>query len=138
MTSVDSIEELEQFRAHAVKIMLDTKIELRQWEHSAAEMCEADRYNELATTTNILGLVEDKQRDPLSCEVTEFIFPVKIIKCEILSIINQTFDPIGFTCLAALLLKLMLQEAWIAKVGWDTELSSEVAKKFMAWGVETA
>ena len=46
---------------------------------------------------------------------------------------NQIFDPFGFTCPAALLPKLILQETWIAKMGWYEELPKDSATKFVNW-----
>jgi len=46
------------------------------------------------------------------------------------------FDPIGFLCPALLPLKLLFQNAWVAKSGWDDELPQEAMVNFRRWHAE--
>ena len=88
------------------------------------------------SATKVLGLAWDKANDTLSCEIPD---PPElseaITKRIILSYINQVFDPIGFLCPALLHLKLVLQETWASRSGWDEELTDEVSTSFKQWMV---
>ncbi|GFS59627.1 uncharacterized protein NPIL_241391 [Nephila pilipes] len=56
-----------------------------------------------------------------------------ISKRKLLSIVNSIYDPIGFTSLATLLSKLLLQEAWRNKLDWDEELPPDMQKRYQRW-----
>ncbi|GFV13687.1 integrase catalytic domain-containing protein [Trichonephila clavipes] len=51
----------------------------------------------------------------------------------LLSVINSVYDPIGFTAPALLLPKLLMQEAWREKIGWDEGLPVEREHKYRLW-----
>ena len=88
---------------------------------------------DLTVTTKVLGLVWNKQRDTLSCDIRQHNLPEKITERTVLSFVNQIFDSISFTCPATLLPKLILQEIWVAKMGWDEELPKDSATKLFSW-----
>ncbi|GFX24866.1 integrase catalytic domain-containing protein [Trichonephila clavipes] len=45
---------------------------------------------------------------------------------------GQVFDPIGFTCPVTVVPKLLLQETWRKKIGWDERLPM-YAEKMIQW-----
>lgn len=45
---------------------------------------------------------------------------------------QRIFDPIGFTCSVTLLPKLLVQELWKLKLGWDKEFPENILHKFRA------
>ncbi|XP_054714529.1 uncharacterized protein LOC129224138 [Uloborus diversus] len=72
--------------------------------------------------------------DTLSCDVdlgVEMIEP--FTRRKLLSVAQRVFDPIGFCCPVTLYPKLLLQESWKSKLGWDDELSTDVTEKFKKW-----
>ncbi|GFQ75488.1 integrase catalytic domain-containing protein [Trichonephila clavata] len=56
-----------------------------------------------------------------------------VTKRVLLSVINSVYDPIGFTAPALLLPKLLMQEAWRGKIGWDEVLPVELEHKYRLW-----
>ncbi|GBM66213.1 hypothetical protein AVEN_27902-1, partial [Araneus ventricosus] len=56
-----------------------------------------------------------------------------ISKRLILSLVQKIFDPIGILCAVTLPPKILLQDTWKLKVGWDIELPPDVSKKFFKW-----
>jgi len=136
-TSVSTEEEYQQFKLQATELMAEAKMELRGWE--CTEQMEGNEDCNVSpdeSTTRVLGLVWDKIRDTLSCEVPEIQISDDVTKRSILSCMNKIFDPLGFLCPAVLPLKILLQSAWLAKSGWDERLPEEVISKFRKWLAE--
>jgi len=88
------------------------------------------------STTKVLGLVWNKTKDTLSCEVPDMQVSDDVTKRTILSCMSKVFDPLGFLCPAVLPLKILLQSVWLAKSGWDDRLPEEVMAKFRKWITE--
>lgn len=62
ITSFDTTQEYEDFRAVSTKILADAKMDLREWECSKVDVVKKKK-------TNVLGLAWDRSEDTLSCEV---------------------------------------------------------------------
>jgi hypothetical protein len=136
VTSVNTFEEYEIFRQQSIEIMAEAKMDLRQWECSSLDVNLAVNERELTNITKVLGLLWNKERDVLSCEIPHFVEMEKVTKRTILSFFSQIYDPIGFTCPAVLLPKLLLQETWVAALGWEETLPTEIVSKFCSWAAE--
>ncbi|GFQ88257.1 integrase catalytic domain-containing protein [Trichonephila clavata] len=84
----------------------------------------------------VLGLSWDVISDELSCKLPSNIDCTQgkpVTKRVLLSVINSVYDPIGFTAPALLLPKLLMQEAWRGKIGWDEVLPVELEHKYRLW-----
>lgn len=139
LTSVDNYGEYERFKSQATRLMNEAKMDLRQWECSTVEVSgigsltsrECGLDNGSTTSANVLGLSWDKKTDTLSCSIPEK--PEKMTKRAVLSQVHRIFDPIGFTCPALLLPKLILQKTWDLKIDWDEYLPDDLMKMFQKW-----
>jgi len=141
-TSVATHEEYEQFKQQATEIMSDAKMELRGWECTQqTENSTLDGHvvcdpSQDECTTKVHGLVWNKVEDKLFCDISMLELSDDITKRVILSYLSKIFDPIGFTCPALLPLKFLLQNAWLAKTGWDEKLPAEPVARFKKWHAE--
>ena len=110
VSSVNTYEEYEEFKAKATELLLEAKMDLRNWgcttresvgEQDATlrtvEQCDQSGGSQLSTT-KILGLIWDKNVDTLSCEIPMQQIQPTISKRVILSCISKQFDPVGFIC----------------------------------------
>ncbi|CAL1287820.1 unnamed protein product [Larinioides sclopetarius] len=124
--SVESKEELLQFKAQTMKIMNAASFKLRCWAHTGIKHLESQ---------NVLGLKWDTETDELQCVSPETNMGISdiISKRKLLSIVNSIYDPIGFTSPATLLPKLLLQEAWRNKLDWDEELPLDMLLRYQRW-----
>lgn len=142
VTSVDSIEDYEEFKFHSTAIMSEAKMDLRQWECTAVDMSEPNnRVSDGAANpphclTNVLGLKWDKVRDELFVDIPKMEIEGKLTKRVILSLVQQIFDPMGFLSPATLVPKLMLQRTWERKKTWDEDLDGDVKSEFGVWWKE--
>lgn len=124
VTSVSSKEEFLKFQKESVKMLAKAQMDLRMWESNL------DSMEEVATqTTSVLGMKWDKKTDELFCDVRFKIEDSeRITKRNILSWIQRVFDPLGILCPALICPKLMLQETWSLKKGWDEPLDVNIKK----------
>jgi len=151
VTSQDTIEEAIQFKEWSTEYLAEGKMELREWEGGFAEKSRIDPLvsrgcgldfgraedsTQQKKTTSVLGYKWDKLEDTIYCDLTILPPPLKISKREILSSVQKVFDPIGFTCPATLFPKLLLQDLWEKKMGWDEKLPDEYVGKFKEWTSE--
>ncbi|XP_051155785.1 uncharacterized protein LOC127278229 [Leptopilina boulardi] len=89
--------------------------------------------------TKILGLSWCTQSDCF-----KFIFQLPsqssepITKRIILSEVAQVFDPLGFLSPFIIRAKMLLQELWLAKLGWDDSIPDEITKKWFKFKGELA
>lgn len=135
VTSLTCEEELDTFIRESVVIMSKGKFDLRGWEFTGQPTGE----NPSSNDTNVLGLLWDKTDDTLSVnreglmsEVEEFAeYPVT--KRLILSVAQRVFDPVGYTCPATLLPKLLLQQTWESKLSWDSPVNPLIESSFRDW-----
>lgn len=57
----------------------------------------------------------------------------KLTKRSVLSIAAQLFDPLGFVEPFLVKSKILMQDLWKAKLGWDDELPDTHAKEWKRW-----
>ncbi|GFR02883.1 integrase catalytic domain-containing protein [Trichonephila clavata] len=108
--------------------MKEGAFELRCW---ASNDSKEDQDKQM-----VLGLSWDVISDELSCKLPSNIDCTQgkpVTKRVLLSVINSVYDPIGFTAPALLLPKLLMQEAWRGKIGWDEVLPVELEHKYRLW-----
>ncbi|CAL8135607.1 unnamed protein product [Orchesella dallaii] len=122
VSSASDFRDYEDFKSKSIEIMNDAKMDLREWEHTGEE-----------GTTNVLGLRWNKRTDELSCMFKVEDLDEKITKRKIMSILHKVYDPKGFTCPAILYPKIILQQLWERKIGWDEELPEDLKKEFIRW-----
>ncbi|GBO10837.1 hypothetical protein AVEN_48012-1 [Araneus ventricosus] len=128
VTSVNDATELEQLKSQSIEIMKEGAFELRCW---ASNDSKEDQDKQM-----VLGLSWDVVSDELSCKLpanTDCTQEKPVTKRVLLSVINSVYDPIGFTAPALLLPKLLMQEAWRRKIGWDEVLPVELEHKYRLW-----
>ncbi|GFR03997.1 DUF1758 domain-containing protein [Trichonephila clavata] len=121
-------EELEQLKSQSIEIMKEGAFELRCW---ASNDSTEDQDKQM-----VLGLSWDVISNELSCKLPSNIDCTQgkpVTKRVLLSVINSVYDPIGFTAPALLLPKLLMQEAWRGKIGWDEVLPVELEHKYRLW-----
>jgi hypothetical protein len=123
--AVNTIEEYETFKEKATQILSDSKMELRQWEHTGDGTAER--------VANVLGLKWHKSEDSIYCAPLSSELPGVITKRVILSQLHHIFDPLGFLSPVLLIPKLLIQKAWIESREWDTAVSDNMKMEFIMW-----
>lgn len=134
VTSVPNEEILEAFIRESSMILAEAKFDLRGWEHSGGDQPS----NDVSKLTAVLGLTWDTCNDSLSINEAclgkvNAHLEQPVTKRVILSLAQKIFDPVGFTCPATLVPKLLLQKVWEKKLTWDAEVDEETEILFKTW-----
>ncbi|XP_075167473.1 uncharacterized protein LOC142239564 [Haematobia irritans] len=95
---------------------------------------------DLGSTTKILGLYWEPNDDEFRyiCRFARLKRNIlnedlKPTKREALQVLMSIFDPLGFVSCYTIGLKLLLQDIWRSKIGWDEELSESLNQKWLKW-----
>ncbi len=120
-------EDAEKFKSEANALMESGKFELRGWEIGP---------NENEKLTSLLGLKWNVKTDKILLDVEaaqEEVDECKITKRKILSTAHSVYDPLGIVSPFTIIPRILLQEAWTLKTGWDTPVPEDMKKKFLDW-----
>ena len=121
---------LRKYRSNSQQVLKKIPKELRE-KMPTKEMidCHSESY------PKALGVVWDSVEDTMCTDVTYLGKPVKTKK-EILSDTSRTFDILGWITPAVLPMKVLFQELWQLKIGWDDELPQSHLQTHQAWRQE--
>lgn len=127
VASVDSIQSLQSFIGVARNAMMSAGFDLQGWEYNG------DCFDE--SESGLLGIKWNKNSDKLSLngELVREIDCARVTKRSILSGANRIFDPLGFACPVTLAPRLLLQETWSKKFGWDDAMDEGIRERFVKW-----
>ncbi|GFX49243.1 putative RNA-directed DNA polymerase from transposon X-element [Trichonephila clavipes] len=128
VTGVTDIKEQESFINKAIDVMARGCFNLRGWESNVP-----GRYIFRSSgVTSLLGLLGDLNQDTLKCNLN-YSGEGEISKRNVLAMVRNIFDPLGFLSPITLLPKVLLQEAWKLKLKWDYPLPENIQKIFREW-----
>ncbi|XP_050298613.1 uncharacterized protein LOC126737669 isoform X1 [Anthonomus grandis grandis] len=132
VTSVANEEDLESFVKGSIMIMAEGRFDLRGWEYTGQV-----QGNSRDPTTSVLGIKWNRVDDTLFLNQDigniEELLSQPVTKRLMLSLAQRIFDPIGFSCPAVLIPKLLLQKTWEKQVGWDVPVNGEIESLFKNW-----
>lgn len=138
VTSVDTLEDYENFKSASINLMAGAKMELRQWERSSLKKYRVSQDQVQSSMTPVLGYLWDTEEDTIRVNIPEEEVSTKLTKRVVLSMVQKIFDPMGFLFPATLVPKLLVQEAWAEKTSWDEELDTDLSKRFQEWWSEVS
>jgi len=82
-----------------------------------------------ATITHVLGLCYNTSADAFHFSITSI--PSAMTKRTILSTIAKVFDPLGLLAPVTITAKILIQELWSLKLGWDDSLPLPTSTKWI-------
>lgn len=80
-----------------------------------------------------LGIAWKPQSDTFELIVNLSCDNDVITKRNVLSAIAKTFDPLGWLAPLVIVLKIFMQKLWLAGLGWDDELNSELKAEWITY-----
>lgn len=119
-----TLPELARIKTEVTEILQRGCFELAKWHSNHPKFINDNTIKHLniddAHITSALGITWDQSRD-------EFLFAFKppsninspINKRSILSIASSLFDPLGLLSPLIIRSKIIMQELWLLKIGWD-------------------
>jgi len=127
LSGANTLKELIHIRDEVIEILKRGGFDIRQWASNHPRALEnlPERLNDLEFLIDenpirkTLGISWNAQHDELFYTVKTIERPNKITKRFILSEIAKIFDPLGLLGPVMLVSKILLQQCWKAKTGWD-------------------
>lgn len=144
LAGAESVESAKLIIQELLKFMSSGGFELRKWTCSHPEVI-AQMPGDLKAGTfshsfqegpsqNILGLSWDLSMDAF--KVKSVLAENVTTKRHLLSIIARTFDPLGFIAPSTIILKIILQDLWKAKLGWDEQVPADILDRWNKFQAE--
>ena len=141
--------------AQAVELFRDLRemlskggFDLKKWRSNSSEVLKAipPDLQELVPTQDLvdlhsaqypkaLGVTWDSNKDNMSTHVQ---LPCAFVstKCGVISDVARTFDVLGWIAPVSLQIKVVFQQLWQLKIGWDEELPMHCKLKHEKWREE--
>lgn len=135
ITGCDSEDELQRIQIAISKTLSAGCFNLRKYKSNSSKVLESlsERSSDtliISESSNALGLGWTSNTDRLHYSFEIPPSNDKITKRYILSTSFKIFDPLGFVSPCIIIPKLIMQQLWLDKVGWDDVLSEEIIR---AW-----
>ncbi|KAL0810381.1 hypothetical protein ABMA28_010526 [Loxostege sticticalis] len=112
-------------------------------ENVPAELRSAAPTRLMSTPDKTLGLLWDAKKDLLAFNTMLARVPEQVVKSdrtptkrEALSAVMSVYDPLGLLSHFTIRAKIILQNVWRAKLGWDEPLPEAEAEDFKKWLTE--
>jgi len=131
----ESLEAAKTLQSNLISTLARSGLELKKWASNTPELLEHLRPedcsgNPLAfeqnDATHVLGMRWNHDQDYFSFTINNFkMIPTKR---GVLSMIARIFDPLGLLAPAIFYAKSIMQRVWVAQIGWDDQLPSDIAE----------
>ncbi|XP_062535297.1 uncharacterized protein LOC134204496 [Armigeres subalbatus] len=151
LDSVDSVDEAVQLALEVKTVHDRAGFQTRHWTSNATEVLKriGEQNSQAAKSfvmdkgsqqERILGMVWLPTEDMFSY-TTNFpsdlkrLFDLAVIptKQEVLRLVMSLFDPVGLVASFVVEEKVIIQEIWRAKVGWDESIPSDIVPRWQQW-----
>ena len=145
LTSVADEAKGRQLISCSDKLTGNKGFNLTKYNSNSKEVLKAAPEHKRASNTSIefenvltraLGVKWNLQDDCFLYNVNAESQPATFTKRQILKKASTVFDPIGFLAPFTLKAKMILQELWRLKVGWDEPLDSTAKEIWLKWLTE--
>ena len=136
----DTVEEVGQMRDEVIELLRRGGFHIRRWasnhqhaldslDHKDLDHVAPDENGEMRKA---LGIGWNALSDNLIYSVHPVDHTQKITKRTIISVIARIFDPLGLLGPVTLALKIIIQDCWKLKVGWDETVPQALHTKWQA------
>lgn len=146
LTGANTEMELLKLQIEISQILTSAGFELRKWLCNDKEILNKFEVNNKLKLNVLqigeneqnktLGVFWDANKDVIKYKTNNNASLYKLSKRIILSITCQIFDPLGLLGAYLLLPKLIMQDLWKLKLGWDQEVPLDIAKKWSEFAQE--
>ncbi|XP_011173050.1 uncharacterized protein LOC105205391 [Solenopsis invicta] len=137
LTGKDEIGELVKLQRDIIQILKTAQFELRKWRSNAPELCTTEIDKEstvpIGEEVKTLGLPWNTTSDSLTYKACTNSSNKRITKRSMLSDIAQLYDPLGLLGPVIVQAKIMLQELWQLKLGWDESMPMQSHSSWKKW-----
>ncbi|XP_046391613.1 uncharacterized protein LOC124159746 [Ischnura elegans] len=143
-SGADELLMAQRIATQLVKLLACAGIELDKWavNHPALlqrrvsqrRECEQEKSIDSKEPIKTLGLIWEPTADlfGFNQRVTE-IHTMALTKRTVLSKMTRLFDPLGWVAPVTVVAKILMQDMWILKIGWDTPLPTDIRVRWTSY-----
>jgi hypothetical protein len=142
LTGANTLQETIQLRNDLVTILKRGCFGLSKWASNSPEILLDNTAGDSlvplerkTTESKTLGLLWDTNRDCFRYS-SHLRATKKVTKRSILSISSQIFDPLGLLSPVTVKAKMLMQELWSLKLGWDESVPTVLHSTWNEWRQE--
>ena len=123
---VGNTEKAREFWQEAIWIFKDGGFNLRKFRSNDEDLFREFADGQVQQFHKVLGVSWDLKSDELLPLVDlDVNVPKKLIKREVLSCFSNIYDPCGLVSPVVTPLKIVVQDCWQEKLGWDKEVNKD-------------
>ncbi|XP_075167809.1 uncharacterized protein LOC142239965 [Haematobia irritans] len=146
LTGYHDADTAVESRDQLIRVLSSAKYELRKWTSNELAILESLPVDHLVDA-KLLAFVDASSSKPLgirwNAQLDLFYFEMKPIeqksrftKREVLSAIPRLFDPVGWLGPVIIVAKIIMQQVWLDKIGWEESLPLQTERQWRKF-VET-
>ena len=126
LKSVENTEKAREFWHEAVTIFKGGGFNLRKFRSNDEDLLREIADGQVQQLHKVLGVSWNLKSDELlPLAGVDDVVPKKFTKREVLSLLSKIYDPSGLVIPVVTPLKIIVQDVWKEKVGWDVEFNQE-------------
>ncbi|XP_075150703.1 uncharacterized protein LOC142224804 [Haematobia irritans] len=140
LTGYHDVDTAVESRDQLIRVLSSAKFELRKWTSNELAILESLPADHLVDA-KLLEFVEASSSKPLgirwNAQLDLFYFDMKPIgrksrftKREVLSAIARLFNPVGWLGPVIIVVKIVMQQVWLDKIGWDESLPLQTERQW--------
>lgn len=133
LTGANTVDELSKIRDQVSELLRRGGLELHKWKSNVPKSNEADSCNfvdfvesENENDSRLLGIRWNLNKDTLHFITSTSKEKGWITKRAILSEIARLFDPLGLASRVITFAKILMQNLWVWRIGWDNDVPTQV------------
>ncbi|UYV63214.1 hypothetical protein LAZ67_2003462 [Cordylochernes scorpioides] len=140
LTGCPTVEDAKGLMQQLIAVLGSGGFVLRKWVSNETSIIEdlplllrgkgeVMEFNRKESGVNVLGIQWDPSYDTLNISCKSGPADIKS-KRQIVSAIARIYDPCGWLSPTTVVLKLLLQELWKLKIGWDEDIPASIQRKW--------
>lgn len=144
LTGAETISQAQQLRESLNLLLSKACMPLCKWRSNLKELLESipDSLREMSdlhlspepgNALKTLGIHWSTEQDCLFVATPDVSTQLPATKRSVASVVARIFDPLGWFTPATLPAKVLIQEAWALRLGWDDLLPSQLQSKWHEW-----
>ncbi|UYV79873.1 hypothetical protein LAZ67_18000951, partial [Cordylochernes scorpioides] len=141
LTGCPTVEDAKGLMQQLIAVLGSGGFVLRKWVSNETSIIEdlpsllrgkgeVMEFNRKESGVNVLGIQWDPSYDTLNISCKSGPADIKS-KRQIVSAIARIYDPCGWLSPTTVVLKLLLQEIWKLKIGWDEDIPASIQRKLL-------
>ena len=130
VNSVENTEKAREFWQEAICIFKDGGFNLRKFRSNDEDLLREFSDGQVQQIHKVLGVTWDLKSDELLPLVDlDVTVPKKLTKREVLSCLSKIYDQCGLVSPVVTPLKIVVQDCWKEKLGWDEEVNQDFRRR---------